>query len=242
MNFHQKNKEVLTTKNQYTKAPQVVKLLIAKDNNRVERAVIKLAYLENNFQFIFKIEDNVQLLKMLQSVTPDIVIIDIKMQVASDMDKTILLKKPYPTIIITLLHRHDYEVKIKEVSVIKVSSCFISSTSQRKSKTIKKIYEEYVYTTSRINNLFKTYTSSTLETPTKEKKVDDDPFTTLSRTELKILWHVAQYKSMKQVAESLFISPNTVNNHLAKIREKLNLKGTKVLLQYALSIKDKLPN
>ncbi len=90
--------------------------------------------------------------------------------------------------------------------------------------------------------MFKTYTSSTLENPTKEKKVDDDPFTTLSRTELKILWHVAQYKSMKQVAESLFISPNTVNNHLAKIREKLNLKGTKVLLQYALSIKDKLPN
>jgi DNA-binding CsgD family transcriptional regulator len=62
----------------------------------------------------------------------------------------------------------------------------------------------------------------------------------LSKMEIKILKHLAQYKSMKEIADSLYISPNTVNNHLANIRNKLNLKGQRVLLRFALSVREQL--
>lgn len=62
----------------------------------------------------------------------------------------------------------------------------------------------------------------------------------VTSTELRVLWYMSEHMSTKQIATNLFISPNTVNNHLANIRKKLNLNGRGVLLRYALSIKDKL--
>ena len=58
----------------------------------------------------------------------------------------------------------------------------------------------------------------------------------LSAREREILLHLAQYKTMNQIAECLFISPVTVNNHQARMREKLDLKGRYRLLHFALSV------
>jgi DNA-binding CsgD family transcriptional regulator len=62
----------------------------------------------------------------------------------------------------------------------------------------------------------------------------------LSQREMEVLWHVSQLKSMKEIAELLFISLHTVNNHEANIRHKLNIHGANSLQRYSLSIKDKL--
>ena len=59
----------------------------------------------------------------------------------------------------------------------------------------------------------------------------------LSTREREILSQLAQCKTMNQIAASLFISPVTVNNHKAKISEKLNIRGRYQLLQFALSVK-----
>jgi len=45
---------------------------------------------------------------------------------------------------------------------------------------------------------------------------------------------------MPEIAEELFISPHTVNNHVANIRRKLDLQGRGVVLKYALAIKHRL--
>lgn len=62
----------------------------------------------------------------------------------------------------------------------------------------------------------------------------------LTSTQLRILSLVSKHKTMPQIAEILFISPHTVNNHAANIRKKLNLQGRGVLLKYAIENRDKL--
>lgn len=62
----------------------------------------------------------------------------------------------------------------------------------------------------------------------------------LSSIELSVLWHTACHKSVKEIAEKLSLSPNTVNNHQANLRKKLNLFGRSTLLKYALGVKSKL--
>jgi len=59
-------------------------------------------------------------------------------------------------------------------------------------------------------------------------------------TQLKILSMVGTHKTMPEIAEELFISPHTVNNHVANIRRKLDLQGRGVVLKYALAIKHRL--
>jgi DNA-binding NarL/FixJ family response regulator len=57
----------------------------------------------------------------------------------------------------------------------------------------------------------------------------------LTPREKEILDLIAEGKSSKLIAESLFISVHTVNRHRANIMNKLNLSGTAGLLKYALS-------
>ncbi|MFY7910157.1 MAG: LuxR C-terminal-related transcriptional regulator [Emticicia sp.] len=60
----------------------------------------------------------------------------------------------------------------------------------------------------------------------------------LSRREKEILREVAKDFSTKEIAEKLFISEKTVENHKTRIGEKLNLKGQKVLKRFAQSISE----
>lgn len=62
----------------------------------------------------------------------------------------------------------------------------------------------------------------------------------LTAAEIKILWHLASHMTIKQIAESLSVSPYTINNHMANVRQKLKLSGHHSLAKYALSIRHKL--
>lgn len=55
----------------------------------------------------------------------------------------------------------------------------------------------------------------------------DDKFNLLSAAEQKITELIAQRKSSRDIAEQLFISEKTVENHRSNIIKKLNLPGTK---------------
>ncbi|KUG06288.1 helix-turn-helix transcriptional regulator [Solirubrum puertoriconensis] len=57
----------------------------------------------------------------------------------------------------------------------------------------------------------------------------------LSTRELEVLRLLAKGYTQQQVAEELFISPTTVNNHCARMREKLGLRGRNALLTFAFS-------
>ena len=70
-----------------------------------------------------------------------------------------------------------------------------------------------------------------LSQPVKNNKLSDQ--------ENRILSLVAEGKTNDEIADILNIASNTVNNHRANIRKKLDLKGGKsILLQYAVSQKN----
>jgi DNA-binding NarL/FixJ family response regulator len=62
----------------------------------------------------------------------------------------------------------------------------------------------------------------------------------LTPTERKVLALIAQGQTTREIAESLFISPRTVDHHRANISEKLELKGHNKLLHFAVQHKEAL--
>lgn len=60
---------------------------------------------------------------------------------------------------------------------------------------------------------------------TKEPVTNEEKLSTLSAAERKIISLVAQRKTSKQIAEQLFISEKTVENHRSNIIKKLALTG-----------------
>jgi len=66
------------------------------------------------------------------------------------------------------------------------------------------------------------------------------PLNVLSPAELKILKLIAESKTSKEIAEALFISQRTVENHRTHISSKLDIHGSYSLLKYALENKSRL--
>jgi len=62
----------------------------------------------------------------------------------------------------------------------------------------------------------------------------------LTTTELRILSLLADYKTSKEIAQDLFISPRTVDTHRNHICQKLDIHGSHALMKFALAHKDLL--
>ena len=62
----------------------------------------------------------------------------------------------------------------------------------------------------------------------------------LTTTELRILSLLADYKTSKEIAKELFISPRTVDTHRNNVCQKLNIRGSHALVKFALQHKDLL--
>jgi DNA-binding NarL/FixJ family response regulator len=57
----------------------------------------------------------------------------------------------------------------------------------------------------------------------------------LSASERTVLQMIAEYKSTREIAEALFISPHTVETHRKNICRKLELRGSHALIKFALA-------
>jgi DNA-binding NarL/FixJ family response regulator len=65
------------------------------------------------------------------------------------------------------------------------------------------------------------------------------PLERLSDRELEIFHLIGRGHSVRAIAEQLFLSPKTVEAHKEHIKQKLNLKTSNELLQYAIEARDK---
>jgi DNA-binding NarL/FixJ family response regulator len=62
----------------------------------------------------------------------------------------------------------------------------------------------------------------------------------LTPSEMRIMRLVAEYKTTREIAEELFVSPLTVETHRRNICEKLGVRGSNALVKFALAHKQEL--
>jgi PAS domain S-box-containing protein len=75
-----------------------------------------------------------------------------------------------------------------------------------------------------------------MKLPGKETKITDARYGTLTAREQEVLRPLAEGLSSKEIAQKLFISPKTVENHRANIMNKLDLHSTIELVRYAAKL------
>ncbi|KAB1440906.1 response regulator [Pseudodesulfovibrio senegalensis] len=66
-----------------------------------------------------------------------------------------------------------------------------------------------------------------------EDEGENDPVSLLTSRERQVMQHVVEGKTTREIAEELFISPKTVENHRANMMRKLGFSSTVELLRFA---------
>jgi DNA-binding NarL/FixJ family response regulator len=167
-------------------------------------------------------------------VIPDIAILDLDMPLLNGLDvcRKVLSEKHFTKFIILTMHkdRHYFDdamacgvmgYLLKDYAADELVKCIAAVTTGRK------------YASALMESLL-------TEHNTRENFPDEvrGMLATLTPTEKVIVKLIAQSKTSQEIADSMFISPNTVDNHRSNIARKLKLEGKNSLLKFAMQYRE----
>lgn len=215
-----------------------IKLAVVDDSKSFRESIIRLIEPDTNLEVVLEVENGRQLLEKLQNITPDIILMDIQMAEMDGFEATKKVNELYPDLKIIVLTVYDNEINIIEMYRLGVQSLIRKEEHYEELfAAIKTVSDGGCYMTTTCKKVIQAKLN---DYALNNNSISTSALTKLTSTELKVLWYVSQFNTIKEIADLLSISPSTINNHEANIRQKLNIRGKSSLLQYALSVKEKL--
>jgi DNA-binding NarL/FixJ family response regulator len=173
------------------------------------------------------------LLFKLQKVKPDILLLDLNMPVMNGLEAIPLIREDYPELEIIVVTKYSDPKFVREcLQQHKVSGYLLKTSGLHELiealKTVK-IGQTY------ISRNLQLYPKETMEED--HYTIFDEAFLSkynLTRRETEILGLISQAKSSSEIAENLYISPQTVGAHRKNIMRKLNISSTAGLVRFAI--------
>jgi len=212
---------------------EFIRIVIADDHPIFRDGLRKLLSLEEDFRVVAEARDGKEVLEVLEEHQPDILLLDLKMP---GLDGLTALQKLQnsrtKTKVIVLTASED---KNQFVQAMKFGTCGIvlkQTATDLLIKSIRKVHAGEIWLDSHTTAAVMRQFSSPMESvPLGSRDRDRSP---LSQREREIVVLVAQGFKNKEMAEKMFISEQTVKNHLHNIFDKLGVSDRLELALYAI--------
>ena len=214
-----------------------VRLLIADDHPIVRDGLKKLLLLEPDFEVIGEASDGREVLDKVRELDPDVLLLDLRMPNLDGLGALQALQQVNKrTRVIILTASED---KNEFVQAMKLGCCGIvlkQTAPDLIVKSIRKVHSGEIWldshTTAAVMRQFQTGPDdSSGQAHGGPKGRERNP---LSTREREIVALVAQGYKNKEMAEKMFISEQTVKNHLHNIFDKLGVSDRLELALYAI--------
>ena len=203
--------------------------IIIADDHRLIRQGLKSLLESQGFEVVGEAEDGRSAVKLVKKLDPDAVIIDISMPELNGIEAT------------RQIHRETCQVKVIVLSMRSdrqaVLAAFAAGTSGYLLK--ESAFEEMVIAI-KVALEGRTYLSPAIahvlvRESIEQWSVSAEPMGRgISSREREILQLVAEGRSSKEMAESLYVSVKTIETHRKQIMNKLNLHSIAELTKYAV--------
>lgn len=210
----------------------MTKILIADDHAIVRQGLRATLEREADFNVLAEAENGQIALDLIEKLQPEIAILDVDMPQMNGFDVLRQIKeKDFSTEVIFLtVHREgdllDEALRLGAKGFVLKDSAIADITNSIRAVLKGEFFTSPAMTSYLISRSMSSSKDSGLET--------------LTPTERKVLKLLADYKTTKEIAAEMFVSPRTVETHRANISLKLNLSGSHALMKYALSHKSDL--
>jgi len=206
-----------------------IKILLIDDHAVVRSGLMMLINAQKDMKVIGEAADGNEGIAKSLELKPDVVLMDLSMPHGRDgFSTTSELKKTAPEINILILTMHDDdEYLFRSLKAGATGYILKSAPSDELLKAVRTVYKGEAY-------LYSTATKRLIEGYLSFAEKGEENSVLLTRREKEILSHVATGYSNKDIAERLIISVKTVENHKAKIMEKLQFTSRPELVKYAM--------
>lgn len=193
-----------------------VKVMIADDHSMIREGLKQLLELEGDFQVIAEACDGVDCMEKLDTILPDILLLDINMPKMNGLEvlKKMKDKKVRVKVLVLTVH-NEVEYLLKAVDIGVNGYLLKDSESSELKKAILSVVngDDYIQP-----SLIPLLNSKMIDRDKDSIKIEQ-----LTKREMEVLKLLAFGMYNKEVAESLEISERTVKNHVSNIFKKIGV-------------------
>jgi two-component system nitrate/nitrite response regulator NarL len=212
-----------------TKSKQAIRILVADDHAIFRDGLRKLLEVADDVQIIGEASNGVECVKMLTKFKPDILLLDLRMP---EKDGLGVLEEvnfdSLPTRVIVLTAAEDDRDVVRAMRLGARGVVLKQSASDLLLKSIRKVSDGEIWLDNRMTaEVIDAFKKSSESGQRREKPL-------LSDREKEIVQLVAQGFRNREIGEKLFISEQTVKNHLHNIFDKLGVSDRLELALYAI--------
>jgi DNA-binding NarL/FixJ family response regulator len=215
-----------------------IRIVVADDHPIFRDGLCKLLALEEDFEVVAQASDGREVLEVLQQTEPDILLLDLKMPGLDGLGTLQRLQQARNKTRVIVLTASDDKNEFVQAMKLGTSGIVLKQTAtDMLIKSIRKVHAGEIWLDSHTTAAVIRQFVAADETPTPHmappapRERERSP---LSQREREIVALVAQGFKNKEMAEKMFISEQTVKNHLHNIFDKLGVSDRLELALYAI--------
>src|SRR3954463_9999468 len=226
-----------------TPSKSKIRIVVADDHPIFRDGLCKLLALEEDFEVVAQASDGRQVLEVLQQLEPDILLLDLKMPGLDGLGTLQRLQAARNKTRVIVLTASDDKNEFVQAMKLGTSGIVLKQTAtELLIKSIRKVHAGEIWldshTTAAVLRQFVANEEAPQAPPpppppssSQGRERERSP---LSQREREIVALVAQGFKNKEMAEKMFISEQTVKNHLHNIFDKLGVSDRLELALYAI--------
>jgi DNA-binding NarL/FixJ family response regulator len=223
---------------------QKIRIVIADDHPIVRDGLRKLLSLEHDFEIAGEAVNGQQAIDIVHRLQPDILLLDIRMPELDGMATLQALQADPSRTKVIILTASEERTDFVQAMRLGSRGILLKQTSPELIiKSIRKVHAGEIWMdTNTTSAVIESFANGAVAAPAPAsvppkpavKTAGARDRTPLSARELEIVQYVAQGYKNKEMAEKMFISEQTVKNHLHNIFDKLGVSDRLELALFAI--------
>lgn len=213
-----------------------IRIIIADDHPIFREGIEGIIRKDRNCEIIASCGNGIEALEKIEQLKPDIAILDIDMPKMNGLEITRKLNESDTRCEIIILTIYKDEEYFNEAISLGIKGYLV------KDCIANELIECIEYVRQGKHYISPVISGYLISRHDREKQLEKEKpeIKHLTSAEKNVLKFLAENKTSKQIADELFISEKTVQNHRNNIAQKLNIKGPHKLLEFAIKNKDSL--
>ena len=201
---------------------QPIRVVLADDHDLVRSGIKALLSMIDGVQVVAEARDGLELIRLVESLNPDIVMTDISMPRMDGITAISQIHSLHPQVRLLVLSMYDTVDFVKRAVASGACGYLMKDAPPFE-------LEQAVRSVMATGSYFSPAIAQRLLQPS-EPTIDDE----LTQRQIEILKLIAQGRASKEIAFQLGLSPKTVDVHRARIMERLRLNDIASLTLYAV--------
>jgi DNA-binding NarL/FixJ family response regulator len=207
-------------------------VLVVDDHPIVRERLAELINEEPDLRVCGEAEDANEALKAVAATGPDVAIVDISLKDTYGIELIKQLKDLHPRLPVLVLSMHD-ESMYGERALRAGARGYLTKqeATKRVIDAIRRVLAGEIYVSEKL--------ASTLlrKVAGAAPASGGTPLDVLTDREMEVFQLLGEGKTVKQIADNLFVSVKTVEAHRDHIKQKLNFRTSAELLRFAIEFK-----